>query len=269
MKVRKRSNSVTSSASTADSDGNDHKTLPTTANLPSTSDSGSELIECDSRGSSGPPSRVSSRPPSRGGNVCGGIEFSQCIPQVETPVARRSIDINDMGLDWELNEFKEGKAPFAAIRGHLKSSDPDIRRSVIEATCEVMEQATLESTSALITHLSDTNPFVRRASVKALSSVLATARDSETVELARRSLKQADPCIKYDAIEALLPFAKKGKDRALDALDQYRLHDTDPSIRLKAERSLSEMAGSAKAVKPGALHGARVAIAHASEALSR
>lgn len=47
MKVRKRSNSVTSSASTADSDGNDHKTLPTTANLPSTSDSGSELIECD------------------------------------------------------------------------------------------------------------------------------------------------------------------------------------------------------------------------------
>jgi HEAT repeat protein len=169
-----------------------------------------------------------------------------------------------------LAQFKEGKIFFKAIAKHLKSSNPDIRRSTVECIEEVTANqttnATLESTGSVVECLSDSNDLVRKTSVKWLCSVLALAKDSTASDLAKRTLADADPYSRYDAIEALLPFAIRGNaSRACNAIDWYRSQDKDTSIRLKAERSLMVVAG---CKKKNAVRCARAAIACANEAVS-
>lgn len=236
---RERPPSVESEASTTDSDGNEEKFLSTMENS----------LQSDSRGSS--------RPPSRGGSSNGSLDLPEDLPEAECPLRH---------FEFELTQFKEGKASFGAISGHLQSKDANVRRAVVEAMEAATEYATLETTRAVIKRLSDTDPFVRRASIKTLASVLALGKDLKAADLAQQTLADASACIKFDAVDALLPYAMRGKGRAFDALDWYRSQDKDLSIRLKAERSQVVIAGWSKS---SAIRGARVAIARASEALTR
>jgi len=203
-------------------------------------------------------SRESSRPPSRGGSSCGNLDAEANEPEVDCP------DAHFTSFEWELSQFKEGKVPFGSIASHFERSDPGIRRSVVEAVGMAAPHATMESTGAVAVCLRDSDPFVRRASVKSLCAVVAKAGNSKIVEFAQQTLTRADACIRFDTIDALMQFAKKGSKRASHAMDWYRLQDKDPSIRCKAERSL-EVAG---CMKPSAIRGAKVAMAHASHALS-
>lgn len=205
-------------------------------------------------------SRENSRPPSRGGSSCGSLDLPGNAPEAE-------CEATEGGFEWALNQFKEGQVPFSAIATHLQMDDPDIRRSVVEAVGMATAHVTLESTQAVKARLSDSNPFVRRASVNSLCAVLVKAENSTAVELARRTLMHADPCIKFDAIEALMNFAIKGSKRAATVMDLYRLDDKDPSIRCKAQRSLATVAKAGRA-KKHALQGAKLAIALSNEVLS-
>jgi len=248
MKVNvKRPPSVdSSSASTADSDGNDDTKVPSTYNSNSSLDD--------------PDSGSNSRPASRGGSSCGSLDLPySCAIQHWT----NGSDCEEQeGSAWELDQFKEGKASLAA----LSSDDPARRRSAIEEMAKASEEATMKSTEAVIECLADSDKLVRRASVQALASVLSLAKDSKVAELAQRTLACADPCLRFDAVEALLPFAMKGKKgtRAFNAMDEYRLHDKDPSIRLKAERSLLVVAGRKRQnIVP------RASIEHANETCNR
>merc|ERR1711907_433894 len=96
----------------------------------------------------------------------------------EMPINQPECSDTEQGLEWELNQFKKGKVPFDNIESHLQSSDPDIRRSVVEAVGMATEHATVESTRAVIHYLTDSNPFVRRACVKSLCAVVVKARKS-------------------------------------------------------------------------------------------
>lgn len=238
LKVPKgeRAPSVDSSASTTDSDSCvDRKPL--------TDSSWSEAI------SSG-----ISRPSCRGGSSCGSLDVPNDLPEAECPDTQR-------GFEWELNQFKQGKAPFGAIEGHLYRNCPDIRRSVVEAVGMAASHATLESTKALTERLADSDPFVRRGSVKSLCAVVAETENLNAAELAQQTLVEADACTKYDAIESLMQCAMKGSSRATNAMDWYRSQDKDPSIRLKAEKSLVTLAGCAK---HAAVRSAQVSMAPAS-----
>lgn len=204
-------------------------------------------------------SRENSRPPSRGGSSCGCLDIPDNLPEAECEATER-------GFEWALNQFKEGQVPFSAIAAHLKMDDPDLRRSVVEAVGMATAHATLESTQAVTARLSDSDPFVRRASVNSLCAVLVkAAENSKAVELARRTLMHADPCIKFDAIEALMNFAIKGSKRAATVMDFYRSDDKDPSIRCKAQRSLVTVWKHQSKAK---LRGAKLAIALSNEVLS-
>lgn len=254
MKVNvKRPPSVdSSSASTADSDGNDDTKVPSTYNSNSSLDD--------------PDSGSNSRPASRGGSSCGSLDLPySCAIQHWT----NGSDCEEQeGSAWELDQFKEGKASLAAETRHLSSDDPARRRSAIEEMAKASEDATMKSTEAVIECLADSDKLVRRSSVQALASVLSLAKDSKVAELAQRTLACADPCLRFDAVEALLPFAMKGKKgtRAFNAMDEYRLHDKDPSIRLKAERSLLVVAGRKR---QNIVRCSRAGIEHANEACNR
>eukprot|EP00746_Dinoflagellata_sp_MGD_P112434 gnl/MRDRNA2_/MRDRNA2_49495_c0_seq1.p1 gnl/MRDRNA2_/MRDRNA2_49495_c0~~gnl/MRDRNA2_/MRDRNA2_49495_c0_seq1.p1 ORF type:complete len:406 (+),score=65.83 gnl/MRDRNA2_/MRDRNA2_49495_c0_seq1:74-1291(+) len=244
----KRSTSVESSASTTDSDANSDKRLLSSAASSTESES------------------VNSRPPSRGGSSCGSLD----LPDSDSPLDPE-CPIDEPDHVWDVAQFSEGKIPFKAMIKHLKSDDPEIRRSTIkcieEATANQTENATLQSTGSAAMCLSDSNDLVRKTSVKWLCSVLALAKDSKASDLAKRSLLDADPYSRYDAVEALLPFViRDNSSRACRAMDWYRSQDKDPSIRLKAERSLMIVAG---CKKQNAVRCARAAVASANEAVVR
>jgi hypothetical protein len=238
-KAVKREHSVDSSASTTDSDANSDKRLPASTD----SDSGN------------------SRPPSRGGSSCGSLDVPDSLPDVGRP-----FGVPD--FVWDVSQFNEGKADLEAVTQHLKSNDPAVRRSVLEGLGEATENATLQCTEAMTECLADSDNLVRKAAVKSLSSVLSLAKESKVSELAQRMLADAAPISRFDAVEALLPFAIQGNNstRAFKALDWYRSQDQDPSIRVKAERSLLIVA---RCKKQKAVRCARAAMDSANDAMSR
>lgn len=237
---------------------------------PSVSSSASTADESSSRGSSRPPSR-GSRPPSRGGSSCGSLDLPDEQPEARDLPGRTYEEsrssVVEKGFQWELNQYKDGKAPFSAIKSHLQRNDPQIRRSTVEAVGMRASHATMESTQAMVEGLSDSDPFVRRASVKSLCAVIAKAEDKKAATLAKSNLNEAESCARFDAIEALMSFAMEGNKRAQDAMHCFHLQDPDVSIRLKAERCLETALGCSK-YKFSAIRGARVAMARAAEALS-
>merc|ERR1711924_175715 len=199
-----------SSASTTDSDANGDQRLSSSASSSTQSDF------------------VNSRPPSRGGSSCGSLDLpdSDSLPDPECP-------FDEPDHVWDLAQFKEGKVFFNVIVKHLKSNDPEIRRSTVEfieeVTANLTEHATLKSTASAVSCLSDSNDLVRKTSVKWLCSVLALAKDSKASDLAKRALLDANPYSRHDAVEALLPFAIRGNgSRACNAMDWYRSQDKDP-----------------------------------------